>query len=84
MHPLKIDSMEKEARIIVLVKDGEIGGWAKLKQASQAIPVSIGPLQVNLLCKWLVKWDSLSLLVHLWQVSNLCHVEKRRLFFCKN
>ena len=47
MHPLKIDSMEKEARIIVLVKDGEIGGWAKLKQATQAIPVSIGPLQVN-------------------------------------
>ena len=48
MHPLKIDSVEKEARIIVLVKDGEIGVRAKLKQATQAIPVSIGPLQVNL------------------------------------
>ena len=47
MHPLKIDSMEKEARIIVLVKDGEIGCLAKLKQATQAIPISIGPLQVN-------------------------------------
>ena len=47
MHPLKVDAMVKEARIIVLVKDGEIRGWAKLKQATQAIPVSIGPLQVN-------------------------------------
>ena len=49
MHPLKVDAMVKEARIIVLVKDGEIWGWAKLKQATQAIPVSIGPLQVNCL-----------------------------------
>ena len=37
MHPLNIDSMEKEARIIVLVKDGKTGGWAKLKQATQGL-----------------------------------------------
>ena len=52
MHPLKIDSMEKEARIIVLVKDDEIGCLAKLKQATQAIPISIGPLQVNFVQVW--------------------------------
>ena len=32
MHPLKVDAMVKEARIIVLVKDGEIWGLAKLKR----------------------------------------------------
>ena len=37
MHPLNIDSMEWEARIIVLVKDGEIGRWTKLKQAIQGL-----------------------------------------------
>ena len=60
MHPLKIDSMEKEARNIVLVKDGEIGCLANLKQATQAIPILIGPLQVNWLLETCVYCDETS------------------------